>query len=252
MPRSAGPAPSRIGLACLSAALTLFASGASRAEEPLSAIDWLSESVRTTPEAAAPGGLQPLEEAMGLPGMLHDEILAQPLGRVALDAVGLLPPRVTGFPPDLWGAGRTSEIVALIQRQPAETLPEAGALLRRVLLAELEPPAIADSGDGLLFLARLDLLLEKGALEQAQALIERAGSLQPEVFRRWFDISLLLGLEDRACGALTSSPDLAPSMQARIFCLARAGAWPAAALTLAPGEALGFLSPAEAEMLARV
>lgn len=247
-------------LACL-AALWLAAAALpaaplpAAAEAPLSAIDWLSESIRTPPLVAPPvpeaefrqtepGGLPPLS------GLLHEEITAAPLGRVTLDAVGLLPPRVSGFPADLWAASRSEDVVALIHRQRAETLPEATALLRRLLVAELDPPGRGEGGMEL-FLARLDKLLEMGALEEVQALIERAGSLEPEVFRRWFDVSLLLGLEDRACTALTASPDLAPSLPARIFCLARAGDWPAAALTLATGEALGFIDTEEGDLLAR-
>ena len=48
-----------------------------------------------------------------------------------------------------------------------------------------------------------------------------------------------------------ANPDIAPTFPARIFCLARGGDWPAAALSFGTGEALGRFEPAEADLIAR-
>ena len=51
--------------------------------------------------------------------------------------------------------------------------------------------------------------------------------------------------------ALRATPDLAPTFPARIFCLARAGDWNAAALTLRTAQALGYVTPEEDALLQR-
>ncbi|RMH45479.1 MAG: hypothetical protein D6688_06195 [Alphaproteobacteria bacterium] len=221
----------------------MLAAGPALADEPLSAIDWLSRSVRE-PAVAAPGAGPEVTPA------LPEEVATTPLGELRLDAVGIVPPRVSGLPADLWGATPVDELVRLVAEARADAPPAALELLKMLLVAEADPPADAN-GDGRLLMARLDKLLTLGALDEAQALIEIAGPTQPELFRRWFDISLLTGLEDRACAAMRAAPGIAPTIHARIFCLARGGDWSAAALTLETGRALGFLSPAEDELLAR-
>jgi hypothetical protein len=95
------------------------------------------------------------------------------------------------------------------------------------------------------------MLLARGALDPALALMERAGPTDPQVFRRFFDVSLLTGHGDRACRAMDANPDIAPTFPARIFCLARGGDWPAAALSFGTGEALGRFEPMEADLIAR-
>ena len=54
-------------------------------------------------------------------------------------------------------------------------------------------------GRGVLLLARIDKLLDIGALDQAAGAARRGGPEEPELFRRAFDVALLTGTEDRAC-----------------------------------------------------
>lgn len=209
-------------------------------EAPLSAIDWLSEAVRgTQPPTLAPAEAAPLEP-----------VLAQPLGTPPKDAAGLIAPAIHGLPRDLWAGSGTTALARAIAAQPADQLPAARALLFTLLLAELDPPPGSGAGDTL-FLARVDKLLDLGALDRAEALLEQAGPDTPAAFARWFDVSLLTGYESRACAAMLAVPQMAPTLPARIFCLARAGDWPAAALLLETGAALGEIPPAEADLIAR-
>ncbi|PTW52144.1 hypothetical protein [Rhodovulum kholense] len=223
-------------------AAVLAAGAPAWAERPLSAIDWLSDSV------AAPGPRKPPATISPVPGA--EPITVVPLGTTVIDAVGLLPAQVTGLPRDLWGPGETQTIARAIRAERVDTLPAVQELLVTLLLAELDPPT-GGGADGQLLLARLDKLLDLGALDQAQALVERAGPTAPSLFRRWFDISLLTGQEDRACSAMRANPGIAPTFPVRIFCLARGGDWNAAALTLETGLALGFVKPEEDALLAR-
>ncbi len=163
---------------------------------------------------------------------------------------GYLAPQVTGLPRNLWGLGRTDEIVALIGGERADTLPALQSLLTTLMLAEADPPGDA-GGRGVLLLARLDKLLSAGALEQAAALLDAAGSTEPELFRRRFDVALLTGTEDSACAMMRETPQIAPTFPARVFCLARSGDWNAAALTLRTAQALGFVTEEEDALLSR-
>ncbi len=225
---------------------------AASAEAPLSAIDWLSESVTTPVSQASAANVPPNpgETPIITEGALPEDVAVSVLGGTSLDGAGLLPPSKTGLPRKLWGLGRNAEIAALITAEQAEALPALQSLLMTVLLAEAEPPADAGS-DGALLRVRVDKLLGMGALDQAQALISVAKSADPELFRRAFDVALLTGSEDQACTTMQSNPDLAPTFPARIFCLARSGDWNAAALTLRTAQALGYVTPAEDQLLSR-
>ncbi len=210
----------------------------------MSAIDWLSDVIQA-PVAPGPEGDDIARSAA------PERIEVAPLGQMAIDGVGLLPRNVTGLPRDFWGPTPAETLATLVRAQSPDLIPPARRFLKRILLAELDPPVDADVSH-VLFLARLDALLEIGALEDAQALVERAGvTADPDVFRRWFDISLLRRTENRACATLRATPDVAPTFSARIFCLARNRDWPAAALSLETARALGALTPVEADLMAR-
>ncbi|NJM82399.1 MAG: hypothetical protein HC844_07795 [Tabrizicola sp.] len=219
---------------------------------PLSAIDWLSQSVTTPASAVVPG-----ETASGRtePPVADGGALPEPVATTALDgpspdAAGLISTAVSGLPRKLWGAGLTHEIAERLTWEKVESLPALRQLFLTILLAEVDAPVDA-GGKGDLLRVRIDTLLGLGALEQAAALIEVAGEMTPELFRRSFDVALLTGQEDRACEAMQSAPDLAPTLQARIFCLARSGDWDTAALTLHSADALDQLSDDQATLLAR-
>jgi hypothetical protein len=173
--KSAGAASAGVALAgCVLAGAVLAVAvlaTAARAEAPLSAIDWLSQSVATPAALPAP---QP-DEPQVSSGALPQDVAVSSLDAPAPDATGLLPPQVTGLPAALWGLGRTDEIAALIASERTDTLPALKALLTAILLAEAEAPADA-AGRGTLLLARVDKLLDLGALGPAAALLDKAGS----------------------------------------------------------------------------
>lgn len=236
-------------------ALVLAGTALAQGKEPLSAIDWLSQSVTTPASASLPLGAphgtpRPDEPPVAAGGALPASVATTPLDGPSPDAVGLISPAVSGLPRQLWGAGRTAEIAAAIAADRMDSLPALRQLVLTMLLAEATPPADA-GGKGLLLLARIDKLLQIGALEQAAALIDVAGVQTPELFRRAFDVALLTGHEDRACETMQGQPGLAPTLPARVFCLAREGQWDVAALTLQTAIALGQVEGVEADLLAR-
>jgi hypothetical protein len=186
----------------------------------------------------------------GAGGALPEPVATTALDAPSPDGAGLIPAAVSGLPKDLWGAGLTREIAGRLVAHPDDDLPALRQLFLTILLAEAVPPVDA-AGKGELLLVRIDKLLALGALEQASALIDAAGATTPALFRRAFDVALLTGAEDRACDRMAAAPDLAPTVPARIFCLARSGDWDTAALTLHSAGALGEIGPDEAALLAR-
>ncbi|WP_138464911.1 hypothetical protein [Poseidonocella sp. HB161398] len=224
----------RIAVA-LCAGLALPGQPAAAQDRAGGSLPWLSDSLSgSTPGLPPPAGAAQVETGT--------------LGQLDRDATGLIPARAAGLPPDLWKTSDSDRVIAMLDRLPPSPYPGAQALVQRLLLTEAEPPARMDDA---LLTARIDALLRRGAIDRAQALIERAGPDTPDLFRRWFDISLLSDSEDRACQALEANPGLTPNPITRVFCLAREGRWTTAALTLESGRGLGDVSESEYALLAR-
>ena len=221
--------------------------GASLANPPMSAIDWLSRSV-TAPVVAPPADVVAAVPPVGQPPAPGIDVSV--LGTQQLDAAGLIPVSVSGLPRDLWQGSASADLIALLKAEPMRLLPALQDLLYALILAEVDPPADAGAS-GSFLIARVDRLLDFGALDQAQALLQVSGTSQPALFRRWFDVELLLGQETAACKAMAQTPEIAPTLPARIFCLARDGDWSAAVLTLNGAEALGMIAPQDTDVLAR-
>ena len=228
----------------LGAALIMGA-GQVCAETPLSAIDWLSDSIAEIVQVAPASDILDIAK-----NAMPENVSVAALGRATPDAIGLLPTSVTRLPADIWGTSSSADLAGRFQADRIDLYPAMQDLLYTLLLGEFDPPI--DAGpEATLFLARIDTLLALGALDQAAALLAQSGLDQPQIFRRAFDVSLLLRTEDKACEILRATPALSPTFPARIFCLARGGDWNAAALSLEIGRGLGYLSKSEDALLAR-
>lgn len=217
-------------------------------DAPLSAIDWLSQSVAETALAAAIPSVRdepPVADSAETP-----TITVTTLDNPSPDGIGLLAPDLTGLPRSLWSGSPEAVLVTLVAAERTETLPALQDLIVTLMLAKADPPLGAGQ-NGALFLARVDKLLDLGALEPAQALLEQADLEVPDLFRRWFDVSLLTGTEDAACRMMMDRPSISVTYPARIFCLAREEDWSAAALTLGTARALGDVTAEEDALLSR-
>jgi len=223
-------------------------------DKPLSAINWLTQSLdtpRSAPMRTQPSAPVSLRNDISQ-NALPENVTTRPIDAPQVDAVGLLSAAQTGLPRDLWGASKTLDLGRRLTSISNQTnlLPASRRLLNTLILAELDPPLGARQ-DGRLFLARVDALLSQGLIEEADALMERAGSSAPDIFRRAFDAKLLMGTENEACAQLKTTRGLSPALPTRIFCLARDGDWSAAALTLETSTALQLISPEDSALLAR-
>ncbi|WP_037307243.1 hypothetical protein [Ruegeria halocynthiae] len=226
------------------AVAALFLAGSAQAQqEPLSVIDWLNDPPANLPgmvllePPVSQSGIQPEVEVTPL------EALSQPLGLVSSS--------VTGLPVDLWQNSDPNRLAKLINRVPVKYNPAMQRLLFTLLLSEARAPSGPHAGETLL-LARLDRLLQLGAADPAQSLVQLAGPTDTsERFQRWFDATLLTGDEDRSCTALIAQPHLSQDYAAQIFCKARRGDWTSAALTLEAAHALEILPPEKLAVLDR-
>lgn len=224
-------------------------------EKPLSAINWLTQSLdapRPSPKRAPSTGPSTGRKNDISVNALPEVVTSGPIDAPRVDAVGLLSAAQTGLPRDLWGASKALDLSRRLTSisQQSDLLPASRRLLNTLILAELDPP-LGRQTDGRLFVARVDALLSQGLIEEADALMDRAGSSAPEVFRRAFDAKLLMGTESEACAQLKTTRGLSPALPTRIFCLARDGDWRAAALTLETSTALGLIAKADSDLLAR-
>ncbi|WP_170324677.1 hypothetical protein [Ruegeria arenilitoris] len=226
------------------AVVALFLAGSAQAQqEPLSVIEWLSDPPENLPGTVlleppvTQTGVQPDVEVTPL------EALSPPLGLVSST--------VTGLPVDLWQNSDPDRLAQLIARVPVKYNPAMQRLLFTLLLTEARAPAGPNAQETLL-LARLDRLMQLGAADPVQSLVQLAGPTDSrERFQRWFDATLLTGDEDRSCTSLIAHPHLSLDYAAQIFCKARRGDWSSAALTLEAAHALQVLPPEDLDVLDR-
>lgn len=211
--------------------------------KPLSVIDWLDEQSAT--QAALPLPSEPgVTDSGSVP-----QVSVGPLDGKAPQRVGLAPPSVTGLPDTMWSSSNGSALAHNIQSMPRLQLPALQSLYYTVLLAEAAPPA---TGADVFDMARVDALMELGALDPALALIEQTGPDNSAThFARYFDMALLAGTDATACAILRDQPRLSPSKAHEVYCTARAGDWDTAVLLLGTGRVLGLIPEAMAEALER-
>ena len=222
-----------------------LAAGSAQAQAPLSAVDWLSDRGAAGAQETGPPRADVARTIPVRP------VTVTPLGPPDAGAAGVLPASVTGLPRDLWSGSDPSRLLRVIEALPRSAVPAIDGLTRTLMLAEADPPrrASATQAEALL-LARVDLLVERGALDAARALLDRAGARTPERRRRAFDAALLLGDETAACRAVDAAPSSEGDYARRVFCLLRGGDWSAGALTFDGARALGALDPVEQALLA--
>lgn len=225
-------------------AIVALLAGAAQAQTPYSAIDWLSDSLAhppnfvITPPGRTSSALDP------------NTITVLPLETLSHDAAGILPPEVTGFPRAIWGSMAAAAAAAALLDIKTSEVPEVMSLAKQILLAQSDPPE-GPYTDGTVLLARIDRLFRMGALAEAETLARISGPLTPEIFRRWFDISLINQRTKAPCDALRAQPTLSHNVATRVICLARGGDWNAAAITVSLAESLGQIKVEDADLLVR-
>lgn len=226
---------------------------ASTGQSPLSAIDWLRETMVLPEPGAYP--VSPLGDNAWFDG---DDITTRTIDTTMPDSVGLFAAARVGLPRDFWAGNSASELADLVIALPTDTLPALRDLSYRILLAEFDPPRMNRAGAEVpagvaspLLLARLDKLMEFGAIDQAAALLDTLGPIDPGLQQRRFEIALLLGEEQAACrDVLHRDPDQSVE-PVLIFCRARHGDWHGAERRLQRAREAGTLGPLYESLLTR-
>ncbi len=242
--RLAAASCAAVWLSALSAHLAEAQGTDNATAAPLSVIDWLGSRTPSPATGAQPVALPRADEPATSKNALPPGVTVTALGEGSPREIGLVPPSVTGLPPDLWVGSDVDKVIEQIDALPDMRLPAAQSLLYTVLLTESRAPQNRAAQGDALALARVRKLVVLGALDPALSLIEQAGvATSPDHFDLWMQISLLTGTEDRACATLQRNPHLTRDYAVRIFCNARSGEWDNAVLTFGSAEALGLLDP---------
>lgn len=221
-------------------AIALLLPNFGTAETPLSAIDWLDEQRGGTTIEPNQKKVKAIEPPVSGTGNRPD-IEVSTLSEIQSDSVGLLPPSVTGFPLTMWHSSSTKDLVTLLNDLPVSHNAAMQSLTLRVLLAEGDAPSDSE-GKFAFIAARLEKLIDYGAIDPALALVERAAPLPAPLVPVLFDLSLLSETLLPACDQVLQ---LGPSYRddaARIYCHARRGDWLTATLMLETTSALGTLT----------
>lgn len=215
------------------------------ANEPLSAIEWLERRpAQIVTPLPAP---QKIDEPPVADKITTPPIAVTALGAPERGAAGLLPSSVTGLPRTLWTGSDAQALSDRLGRIAPEGHPALLSLLYTLLLAEADAPFGAASERFLQ--ARARKLISLGAIDPAQALLERAGANDPVLFPTYFDVTLLAGDAEPACLLLRAAPSVSRDLAARVYCDARAQKWDNAALTLATADAIGALPASDITLL---
>ena len=137
-------------------------SGGAAAEEgvPLSAIDWLSDSISDPQDEVSPDTEAPL-------AVLPTDVTVMPLDAPVPDTVGLRASADLGMDPGLWGRSAAVDLARALMELPdgAEAPPSVLRFLRDLLTTRFDPPIDAAIDDSF-FLARIDRLLAMGHLDR--------------------------------------------------------------------------------------
>lgn len=239
----------RLGLCAM--ALTLSSVGA-LAQTPLSAIDWLDDPSPVINRVAPLPVALPKKPVVNEPpvsaGVRVPQVSVAPLGEgSAREAVGLLAGHVTGLPETLWEKSEAEALSRLIAQADFAAVPALQELLFTLMLAEAVPP-LGLSAEA--FLAeRTHKLMAFGAIDAAEAMVARLPIKSAAHFDLWFDLTLLAGLEDKACAELAERRGLSDNYAAQVFCAMRGGDWQAASLLFETADALSLISRSERRLL---
>lgn len=238
---------------CLWLLLASVATAQDRAEPlsaPLSAIDWLSRNAPEIQPVAQPRSDQALEPPVAVTGQTP-EITVAPLEDSTPRRLGLLPFSVTGLAPELWTGSDPDRLERLLKAALDQEIPAAQELLLSLLLADADNLAQQDAATSWL-VARLDALIDLGAVEPALTLVQQADPTRDKaVFARWITLGLLAHMEYAPCVVLARDPSLRPDEATRVFCTAQAGDFETAALLYGTAAALDVFSDTEEKLLAR-
>ena len=206
--------------------------------EPTNAVDWFMPVENRKTEAKS-------HEAKTEKGEYGDLIIKKSeLRPNDLNSVGIIPAKITGIDPKIWQEMNELTLFLELQSLPTLHFDATQTFLKRILISETIPPIpnLKNKLAGKLYLiAKLDKLIEIGALEEAETIINQVRRIDSNLFKRLSTISFLTGRIDTMCNQLSLFPGLNDDLTVKIICLSKLDDWNAAALILSSAVSLNLL-----------
>ena len=169
-----------------------------------------------------------------------------------LNSVGIISTGITGIDPNVWNGLDEQTLSRKLELLPNLNFHSAQRFLKRILISETQPPTSSSKSlmsGKLYFLAKIDKLIEFGALDEAETIILQAPKMNRELFIRWQKISFVTGRLTSLCEVLKNNFDLSHDLSVRIICLKYLNDWQAAALTLSTASTLNLLNKSRENLL---
>ena len=174
------------------------------------------------------------------------------LGTINLNGIGLISIERTKFPDNLWS--NSSEIVLSekLKNMPTLSLASTNRIFKRLLLVDTSPPlnSIGIKNMGYSFLlSRIDQLINLGALDEAEELLNYIKEPSIEFMQRKIEVAALNGRLSKSCDLANKYPNFKGMLQFKIICLVRNNDWQAAALAFTVGSSLKQFNQKEEKLL---
>ncbi len=175
-------------------------------------------------------------------------ISVEPVPEIDGNLVGIISPIQAGIPKDFLESSEEAALVTALLKQPDHHFFTLRKFIQRLSLAELKGPQGGKTKSGFLA-ARLDFLLSQGAVDEADALLQKAQVDTAPLFQRWFEVQLYLEDPINACAPLQLRPELSDAIDVSIYCHAINKDWFAAELLLVNALELDRISKSTGDLL---
>ena len=208
-------------------------------KEPTNAIEWFLETQKDKTERKSDISKPKDYKSQSL------AITASDLQPIDLNGLGIIPTKITGVNPEIWRGISEKTLFNDLKSLPNLNFHAAQTFLKRVLISETSPPipSLENNLTGKLYLiAKLDKLINIGALEEAETIINQVTPIDSALFKRLAEISFLTGRVSYMCKKLMENPGVSKDWAIRVICLSRLNEWDAAALILSSAVSLNLLN----------
>ncbi len=174
------------------------------------------------------------------------------LGKINFNGIGLISIERTKFPDDLWTNSSEKVLSEKLRNMPRLSLASTNRIFKRLLLVDASPPinSIGITNMGYSFLlSRIDQLINLGALDEAEELLNFIKEPSIEFMKRKIEVATLNGRLSKTCDLAKKYPNFIGMLQFKIICLVRENDWQAAALAFTVGSSLKQFNQKEKQLL---
>ena len=215
-------------------------------EDPTSAVEWIQESKPSDSTELAHESYQDKRN------LIKPKINKSNLKPSDLNSVGIISSKITGINPNIWQKINEKTLFFLLKSLPNLEFYSAQTFLKRILISQTNAPiqTFGASRSGQFYLlAKLDKLIDIGALDEAENTILQVPEINSELFIRWKKISFLTGRIDEMCKNFLQNQSISKDLSVRIICFAQTGDWNAAALILSTVSSLNLVNKSREKLL---